>query len=53
MTMTLTPETETCLRTMAEGFGLEPAVLHEDFLRQALAEADHEYEGGLARPFCF
>lgn len=40
--MTLTPDTETRLRTMTEGFGLEPAALHEDLLQQALAEAEAE-----------
>ena len=40
MTVTLAPETETRLRTMAEGFGWEPAVLHEDLLQQALAKAE-------------
>ena len=40
MTLTLAPETEIRLRTMAEGFGLEPAVLHEDLLQRALAKAE-------------
>ena len=48
MTVTLAPETETRLRTMAEGFGLEPAVLHEDLLQQALAEAEAELSETLA-----
>ena len=48
MTLTLAPETETRLRTMAEGFGLEPAVLHEDLLQQALAEAEAELNETLA-----
>ena len=48
MTLILTPETETRLRTMAEGFGLEPAVLHEDLLQQALAEAEAELSETLA-----
>lgn len=48
MTLTLTPDTETRLRTMAEGFGLEPAVLHEDLLQQALAEAEAELNETLA-----
>ncbi len=48
MTLTLTPETETRLRTMAEGFGLEPAVLHEDLLQQALAQAETELNETLA-----
>ena len=38
MIVTLAPETR--LRAMAEGFGLDPAVLHEDLLQQALAKAE-------------
>lgn len=49
MTLTLTPETETRLRTMAEGFGVEPAALHEDLLQQALAEAEAELSETLAQ----
>ncbi len=49
MTLTLTPETETRLRTMAEGFGLEPAALHEDLLQQALANAEAELNETLAQ----
>ena len=48
MILTLAPETETRLRTMAEGFGLEPAVLHEDLLQQALADAEAELNETLA-----
>ena len=48
MTVTLAPETETRLRTMAEGFGLEPAVLHADLLQQALADAEAEPNEKLA-----
>lgn len=48
MTLTLAPEIETRLRTMAEGFGLEPAVLHEDLLQRALAEAEAELNETLA-----
>ena len=48
MTLTLTPETETRLRTMAEGFGLEPAVLHEDLLQQALTKAEARLNDTLA-----
>lgn len=48
MTVTLTPETETRLRAMAEGFGLEPAMLHEDLLQQALAKAEVELKKTLA-----
>lgn len=43
MTVTLAPETETRLRTMAEGFGLEPAELHEELLQRALAKAEAEF----------
>ena len=42
MTITLTSETETRLRMMAEGFGLEPAELHEELLQRALAKAEAE-----------
>ena len=48
MALTLAPETETRLRTIAEGFGLEPAVLHEDFVQQKLAEAEAELNETLA-----
>ncbi len=48
MTLTLTPDTETRLRTMAEGYGLNPAELHEDLLRQALAAAEAELSETLA-----
>ena len=40
MTLTLTPDTETRLRTVAEERGQDPIQLHEDLLRQALAEAE-------------
>ncbi len=36
MTVTLTPDMEMRLRTMAEGYGLNPAELHEDLLQRAL-----------------
>ena len=49
MTLTLTPETETRLRTMAEGYGLNPAGLHEDLLLQALAAAEAELNETLAQ----
>ena len=48
MTLTLAPETENRLRTVAEGRGLEPAALHEDLLQQALAEAEFELSETLA-----
>ncbi len=48
MTLTLTPDTETRLRTMAEGYGLNPAELHEDLLQQALAAAELELSETLA-----
>ncbi|MGI4788850.1 MAG: hypothetical protein ACRYFS_08365 [Janthinobacterium lividum] len=48
MTLTLAPETEIRLRTVAEGRGLEPAELHEDLLQQALAEAEAELSETLA-----
>lgn len=38
MTLTLTGETETRLLIVAEEQGLDPAELHEDLLRQALAQ---------------
>ena len=44
MTLILTPETETRLRTIAEERGLDPLQLHEDLLRQALASAEAEQE---------
>ena len=49
MTLTLAPETENRLRMMAEGFGLEPAALHEDLLQQALADAEAELNETLAQ----
>ncbi len=49
MTLTLTPDTETRLRTMAEGYGLNPAELHEDLLQQALAAAEAELNETLAQ----
>ena len=48
MTLTLAPETETRLRTIAEGYGMEPAALHEDWLQQALADAEAELNETLA-----
>ena len=48
MTLTLAPETETRLRTIAEGYGMEPAALHEDWLQQALADAEAELSETLA-----
>ncbi len=44
MTLTLTQETETRLKVVAEGRGLDPLQLHEDLLRQALASAEAEQE---------
>lgn len=44
MTLTLNRETEARLRLVAEGRGLDPQQLHEDLLRQALAEAEAEQE---------
>ena len=49
MTLTLTPDTETRLRTIAEGSGMEPAALHEDWLQQALADAEAELSETLAQ----
>ena len=49
MTLTLTPDMENRLRMMAEGFGLEPAALHEDLLQQALADAEAELSDTLAQ----
>jgi hypothetical protein len=40
MALTLTLETETRLRTVAEGRGLDPNKLHEDLLRQAVTDAE-------------
>lgn len=48
MTVTLAPEMETRLLTMAEGFGLEPAILHEELLQQALAKVEAELNETLA-----
>ena len=44
MTLTLTQETETRLKVVAEGRGLDPLQLHEDLLRQALASAEAEQQ---------
>lgn len=44
MTLTLTSDTETRLRTMAEGRGLDPQQFHEYLLQRALAEAEREKE---------
>ena len=44
MALTLTPETETRLRTAAEGRGLDPAQLHEDLLRQALSSSETQFQ---------
>lgn len=49
MTLTLTPDTETRLRTMAEDYGLNPAELHEDLLQQALDAAELELSETLAQ----
>ena len=49
MTLALTPDTEAHLRTIAKGFGLEPAVLHEDLLQQALAKAEVELNETLGK----
>ena len=49
MTLTLTPDTETRLRMMAEGYGLNPAELHEDLLQQALDAAELELNETLAQ----
>ncbi len=40
MTLTLTPDTETRLRTVAEGQGLELAELHDAILARGLEEAE-------------
>lgn len=48
MTLTLAPETEIRLRTVAEGRGLEPSELHEDLLQQALADAEAELNETMA-----
>ena len=40
MPLTLTPETETRLRTLAEAFGVDPAEYYEDLMQQALAETE-------------
>jgi hypothetical protein len=40
MALTLTLETETRLRTVAEGRGMDPNKLHEDLLRQAVTDAE-------------
>jgi hypothetical protein len=47
MTVTLTPDTETRLRTMAKGYGLNPAELHEDLLQRALDAAELRPNGTL------
>ena len=39
MTLTLDPEIEVSLRSVADERGVAPEQLHEDLLRQALAEA--------------
>lgn len=44
MTLTLNRETEARLRLVAEGRGMDPQQLHEDLLRQALAEAEAEQQ---------
>ena len=48
MTLTLIPETEARLRTLAEGFGLEPAELYEELLRRALTKAEAKLHETLA-----
>ncbi|MGI4789295.1 MAG: hypothetical protein ACRYFS_10660 [Janthinobacterium lividum] len=40
MTLTLSLDTETLLRTVADERGMAPEQLHEDLLREALAEAE-------------
>lgn len=40
MTLTLKPDTELLLRTVAEERGMAPEQLHEDLLRDALAKAE-------------
>lgn len=42
MTLTLTQETETRLKVVAEECGLDPLQLHEDLLGQALTFAEAE-----------
>lgn len=50
MTLTLTPDIETRLRTVAEGRGLDPQHFHEYLLRYALAEAERENRENKALP---
>ncbi len=48
MTITLTPDTETRLRTFAEGRGLALEEVHEALLGRALEEAEAELQDTLA-----
>ncbi len=48
MTVTLTPDIETRLRTFAEGQGLIPEQVHTSLLTRALAEAEAELQETLA-----
>jgi predicted transcriptional regulator len=48
MTLTLTPDTETRLRTFAEEQGLNLTELHDALLTRALEEAEAELQGTLA-----
>lgn len=50
MTLTLTQDTEARLRTVAEEQGMDPAQLHEDLLRRALAEAEARRQGAATPP---
>ena len=48
MTVTLTPDIETRLRTFAEGQGLVPEQVHASLLARALEEAEAELQETLA-----
>ena len=48
MTLTLTPDTETRLRTFAEEQGLAPEEVHDALLTRALEEAEAEWQDTLA-----
>ena len=49
MALTLTPETETRLRTVAAERGLDPDKLHEDLLRQAVADTETQTQKTLVQ----
>ena|GEM_PF-3538869 len=56
MTLTLAPETETRLRTLAEALGREPAELYEDLLQRQMDDFEAKMnetlveQGNLNRP---